>query len=67
MNKKDPYPLPGKPGGQGATLGARVKEPAAVLLAGDILRWLIPAVAKFPRNLRYGLGSRIESAMTDVL
>jgi hypothetical protein len=48
-------------------MGQRAKEPAAVVLAGDILRWMIPAVAKFPRSLRFGLGSRIESALTDVL
>jgi hypothetical protein len=39
----------------------------AVILAGDVLRWIIPAVAKFPKTLRYGLGARIEGALTDVL
>ena len=63
----DPLPRAGKPGGQGATAAARRNEPEAVILAGDILRWLIPTVARFPRNLWYGLGHRIESAMTDVL
>ena len=58
-------PDPGSPGK--GTYAARAREPAAVVLASDLLRWVIPAVAKFPRNLRYGLGARIEGALTDVL
>jgi len=46
---------------------SRLEEPAAVILAGDILRWVIPKVGKFPKNVRYGLGARIESAHFDVL
>ncbi len=42
-------------------------EPAAVILAGDLLKWIIPKVGKFPRSVRYGLGSRIEAAHLDVL
>ncbi len=42
-------------------------EPAAVILALDLLKWIIPKVGKFPRSLRYGLGGRIESAHLDVL
>ena len=42
-------------------------DPAAVILASDALSWAIGAVSKFPRNLRYGLGARIEGALTDVL
>jgi len=42
-------------------------DPAAVVLAADLLKWVIPAVGKFPRNVRYGLGGRFESALTDVL
>ena len=42
-------------------------DPAAVVLAADLLKWVIPCVGKFPRNVRYGLGGRLESALTDVL
>lgn len=42
-------------------------EPTAVLLASDLLRWVIPKVGRFPRSVRYGLGSRIEGAHLDVL
>ncbi len=45
----------------------RALEPTAVILAGDILRWLIPKVGKFPKNVRYGLGARLEGAHFDVL
>jgi len=45
---------------------ARVSEPAAVLLASDLLRWIIPKVGAFPKSVRYGLGSRIEAAHLDV-
>jgi hypothetical protein len=43
---------------------SRLEEPAAVILAGDILRWVIPKVGKFPKNVRYGLGARLELANT---
>jgi hypothetical protein len=46
---------------------SRLEEPSAVILAGDILRWVIPKVGKFPKNVRYGLGARLESAHFDVL
>jgi len=46
---------------------SRLEEPAAVILAGDILRWVIPKVGKFPKNVRFGLGARLESAHFDVL
>jgi len=49
------------------TAGGRASEPAAVVLASDLLRWIIPKVGKFPRTVRYGLGSRIEMAHMDVL
>jgi hypothetical protein len=35
--------------------------------AGDILRWVIPKAGKFPKNVRFGLGARLESAYFDVL
>lgn len=50
-----------------STSTAPPSEPAAVILAGDLLKWIIPKVGKFPRSVRYGLGSRIESAHLDVL
>jgi hypothetical protein len=57
-----------EPGDRGAApFATRAREPAAVILAGAVLRWIIPAVAKFPKTLRYGLGARIEGALTDVL
>ena len=46
---------------------AQPSEPAAVILASDILKWIIPKVGKFPRTVRYGLGARIEAAHLDVL
>ena len=49
------------------TSTAPPSEPAAVILAGDLLKWIIPKVGKFPRSVRYGLGTRIESAHLDVL
>ena len=49
------------------TSTAPPSEPAAVILAGDLLKWIIPKVGKFPRSVRYGLGSRIEAAHLDVL
>jgi hypothetical protein len=56
------------PGAEGAGINrGRPSEPTAVLLAGDTLRWLIPKVGAFPRNVRYGLGARLEAAHTDVL
>ena len=38
-----------------------------MILAGDLLKWIIPKVGRFPRQVRYGLGSRIEAAHLDVL
>ena len=46
---------------------SRLEEPSAVILAGDILRWVIPKVGKFPKTVRFGLGARLESAHFDVL
>ncbi len=63
-----------KPGEGPAAIGrpqrgrpaSRKDDPFAVILAADILRWVLPKVGAFPRNLRYGLGSRIEAALTDL-
>jgi hypothetical protein len=52
--------------GKGSSEG-RASEPTAVILASDLLRWIIPKVGKFPRQIRYGLGGRIEAAHLDVL
>ena len=41
----------------------RSAEPTAVILASDILRWLILKVGKFPKNVRFGLGARLETAL----
>ncbi len=46
---------------------ARGSEPAAVILATDLYRWIITKTGKFPKSVRYGLGQRIESAHLDVL
>ena len=46
---------------------SRLEEPSAVILAGDILRWVIPKVGKFPKTVRFGLDARLESAHFDVL
>jgi len=64
--RPEPAPLPAGDAGRGDR-GARLAEPAAVVLAADALRWMIPTVARFPRTLRYGLGARIENALTDVM
>ena len=45
----------------------RLAEPNAVILASDILRWLIPKVGRFPKQVRFGLGARLEAAHFDVL
>jgi len=42
-------------------------EPVAVILAADLLKCVIPKVGRFPRQVRHGLGSRIEAAHPDVL
>jgi len=64
---RKPPPEAGQEAFEGKGGGSPAWGWAAVLLAGDLLRWLIPAVAKFPRNLRYGLGGRLEASMLDVL
>ena len=45
----------------------RTDVPTAVVLSGDVLKWVLPRVARFPRTYRFGLGARIEAALTDVL
>lgn len=55
------------PAGAEGAKKSRLEEPAAVILAGDILRWVIRMVGEFPKNVRFGLGARLESAHFDVL
>lgn len=33
----------------------------------DLIKWLVPTVAKFPRDKRYTLGQRIEDRLLDIL
>jgi len=47
--------------------GLRAAGIPAVILASDMLRWLIPKVGKFPKNVRFGPGVRLEAAHFDVL
>jgi hypothetical protein len=44
----------------------RLEEPAAVILAGDILRWVIPKVGKFPKNVRRHFGQPHSEEMVDI-
>ena len=60
-------PPPVGQGSVGMSQRHRASEPAAVILAGDLLRWIIPKVGRFPRQVRHGLGARIEAAHLDVL
>ena len=41
--------------------------PKAIEECHDLLRWIIPHLDKFPRNYRFTLGDRIETALLDVL
>jgi hypothetical protein len=45
----------------------RLEEQAAVILAGDILRWVISNAGKFPKTVRFGLGTLPESAHVYIL
>ncbi|MFT5285927.1 MAG: hypothetical protein ACI8TQ_002095 [Planctomycetota bacterium] len=63
--RSDPSLLPPGKVGRGSP-AARKLEPQAVILAGDVLRWAIPNIGAFPRNMRYGVGTRIEGALMDV-
>ena len=33
----------------------------------DSIKWIVPTVAKFPREKRYTLGQRIEDRLLDIL
>ena len=60
-------PIPAGSGVPGMSAQGRAGEPTAVILAADILRWIIPKVGRFPKQVRHGLGARIEAAHLDVL
>lgn len=60
-------PPPAGEGLPGMSQRHRATEATAVILAGDLLRWIIPKVGRFPRQVRHGLGARIEAAHLDVL
>jgi hypothetical protein len=44
-----------------------LEEQAAVILAGDIRRGVISNAGKFPKTVRFGLGTRSESAHVYIL
>lgn len=33
----------------------------------DLLKWLMPAISKFPKDKRYTLGQRLENQLLDIL
>jgi len=41
--------------------------PNAITKTYDLLKWLMPAVSKYPRDKRYTLGSRIEDKLLAIL
>ena len=43
------------------------KELPAIEKTYEIIQWIYPRVAKFPRAYRYSLGKRIEDHITDIL
>ena len=44
-----------------------MSELSAITKANDLLRWLLPALDKFPRTRKFTLGDRIENLALDVL
>ena len=45
----------------------QTQELTAITKTYDFIVWLIPTVQKFPRDLRFSLGERTESAVLNVL
>lgn len=43
------------------------QTPKAIEDCHELLRWLIPQLDKFPRNHRFTLGERLETALLQVL
>jgi len=41
--------------------------PKVITSAYDFIRWVIPQIAKFPRNQRYTLGDRTENKLFEIL
>ena len=41
--------------------------PNAITKTYDLLKWLMPAVSKFPKDKRFTLGSRIEDKLLSIL
>lgn len=41
--------------------------PTVVTKVYDLLLWMLPKLAKFPKNERYLLGQRIENTLLDIL
>jgi len=44
-----------------------MEGPKVITSAYDFIEWEIPRIAKFPRNLRYTLGERIENKLFSLL
>lgn len=44
-----------------------MEGPKVITSAYDFIRWAIPRIAKFPRNQKYTLGTRIEDKLIDLL
>ena len=42
-------------------------EVSAVTKIHDIIEWVLPQIAKFPRSQRYTLGDRLEKCLFDIL
>ena len=45
----------------------RNEPPVVITKVYDLLLWMIPKLAKFPKNQRYLLGQRIENGLLDIL
>ena len=41
--------------------------PNSIAKTYDLLKWLMPAVSRFPKDKRYTLGQRIENKLLDIL
>lgn len=46
---------------------AQNNTPAVITKVYDLLRWILPKLAKFPKDQRYLLGERIENGLLDIL
>jgi|SRR3989338_263719 len=43
------------------------EAPNAIARTYDLLKWLMPVIAGFPKDKRYTLGTRIENKLLDIL